>query len=142
MVRVGSEKREMRRRAVNSQGLKEPMGREKQRSVGTTQAAVAASLCRERRGNCGLNSRKEARGENGQQDCSLSWAASRLELGQRSKPLLSRARLLCLVCPTLLSLTFPIWGTSSLGSSPFMSSNQNRFHLWNQKGVGMELPSR
>lgn len=119
---------------MTSQRLKEPMAGENQRSVVTARAAVAASLCRKRRSNCGLNYGKEVRGENGQEDCFLSCAVSR-QSQMEIKSLLSRVHLLHLVCPTLLSLTFPIWGTSSLGSSPLVSSNQNRFPLWNQKDL-------
>ena len=59
VVRVGPEKQEVWRRDLNPQGLMESMGREKQRSLGTMRAAVAASVCREGQGNCGLDSGKK-----------------------------------------------------------------------------------
>lgn len=53
-----------------------PMGREKQRSLGTTQAAV--TLCREKAGRSVSEQRgKRSSGENGRRDCSLGRAVSR-----------------------------------------------------------------
>lgn len=90
VVSMGSEKRGMKGRDLKPQGLKgEPMAREKQRGLGTTRAAVAASLCRKRQGNQCLN--REERGALEKMGCRpASWAG--LSVGGASMEINIQAR--------------------------------------------------
>lgn len=135
VVSVGPEKQEVWRRDLNPQGLMESMGREKQRSLGTIRAAVAASVCRERQGNCRLDSGK--RGPLGEMGCrnapwtGLSPGRAKVEIKIHAPPsafiLPGLPHPLFLDFSNLGNLVIGIFSTSVLESKQISSLESKRF---------------